>query len=249
MSLDQSISSRNRTLSLYSLAAGAGVLASGGLSASVVDTGLTGSVSVDPGNAWEEINFDVNGDGSTDFRLAAFSSTRDGNYCGSARFSPAQFPDFGVARDDREDWSGYAALIAAGAEVGGSLGYDSGGYLWGSCYPEFSPGGNFSPDTRGFIGFRFPLSNAIEGRDAGDFFYGYADVEVTSSGPGAYTATIFGIFYEDQPGVPIQAGGGTAPEPTAPVSVPVGGAIPLGLLLLASGALALRRRQRGQFTD
>jgi hypothetical protein len=64
------------------------------------------------------------------------------------------------------------------------------------------------------------------------------DVEIS----GDLTGEIHAAWFESTPDTPI-----TIPAPFQDVrSVPVGGALPLELLLFASGAAALRRRNRAE---
>lgn len=65
---------------------------------------------------------------------------------------------------------------------------------------------------------------------AGDFLYGWAQVDVTSDNFG--TATLSGFAYETQANTPIVAGATGIPEPSS-----------LALLAAGGGALALKRRR------
>jgi len=243
----------SKRLSLYSVAAGAGALASGAAFGQVVETGISEQVSVNTLFDSDSVMIDVNNDGIDNFELRVSTSFSD-DYCGSATFEGQGAFDRGV-----EDMalanvdSAYAGMLAEGTTIDSQSDFASFSsvVLYGGCY---SPEGNFPPTTRGFIGFQFEAGLVVSGEGAddsqpqgviGDIHFGYADVEVSSGGINNYTATIHNIWFESTPNAPITIPTGEPePEQPAPLAVPVGGAVPLGLLLFAAGAMALRRRSR-----
>jgi len=241
-----------KRLSLYSVAAGAGALASGAAFGQVVETGISVEASVNTLFDSDSVMIDVNNDGIDNFELRV-STTFAADYCGRAAFEGQGAFDRGVedmalANPD----SAYAGLLAPGTTIDSQSDFASFSnvFLYASCE---SPDGNFPPTTRGFIGFQFEADVMIgQGADdsqpqgiVGPIHYGYADVEVSSGGINSYTATIHNMWFESTPETPITIPTGEPePEQPAPLAVPVGGAVPLGLLLFAAGAMALRRRSR-----
>ena len=239
-------SNLRKRLSLYSVAAGAGALAGGSAFADTVETGIFVEVSVGPGGFETEM-IDVNGDGIDNFELRV--SNNDFSYCGAVRLRGESSQD-GVLDDaDIDDFESYAALIGEGDSIGPGDDFDSYSTLFGDCY---SPDGNFPPTTRGFIGFQFEAGLAVASEGVGDsqtqgdiaIHFGYADVEVSGDGTSGHTATIHNMWFEDQPNTPITIPMGEPEPEREAIGVPVGGAVPLGLLLFAAGAMALRRRSR-----
>ena len=232
--MSKSATSIHKRLAMYTSAAGATVVA-GGAMAEVIDANISETVTANSGS--DSVMIDVNGDGTDNFQFWVNDSAyggSDGYGCGSIYFS-AQNDGDGIAYDDSiDEWANYAALIAEGSQVGAGLDFDTGDtggwatYLWGSCYEPYE---TLAPGNRGFIGFQFEAS--------GDIHYGYADVEVQE---GSHTGIIHAVFYESDADTPIRIG--QEREQHDALSIPVGGAIPLGLLLFAAGATALRRRNR-----
>lgn len=231
-----------KRLSLYSLAAGAGAVASAGALGAPIDANVSGQISVGSDTPSAELEIDISGNGQNDFRLRG---SYFGNDCGYVElrglFDGVRLGE--VAVDPDFQFGGYAALIGAGESVDETLEWRQGGYLFGDCGNR----GFFPPTTRGFVGLRVPAGvNVVTGGgegdrgNGGDFFYAYADVEVTD---GSLNVTIFNAFRESSLNEPITTLRGEPDRP--PVPVPLGGALPLGLLLLAAGGLALRRRKQG----
>jgi hypothetical protein len=68
------------------------------------------------------------------------------------------------------------------------------------CASTWPPG----PPQRGFIGLEFELDDGLH--------YGYFDISVSGSAPGA---ALYGWAYETRPGVPIKAGAKPVAVPTA----------------------------------
>lgn len=240
-------SSLKKKLSLYSVAAGAGALAGGTAFAAPVDTGIFVEVSVGPGGFESEL-IDVNDDGIENFALEVTNNSF--SYCGSVRLNGQSSQDGVLDDPDIDDYSSYAALIGEGDSIDSSGDFGGFSILFGDCY---SPDGNFPPTTRGFIGFRFEAGQALSGEGAGDsqpqgaqsdVHFGYADVEVSGDGTNGHTATIHNMWYESEPNMPITIPMGEPEPERQAIAVPVGGAVPLGLLLFAAGAMALRRRSR-----
>lgn len=229
--MSKSTTSIQKRLAMYTSAAGATVVA-GGAMAEVIDANISETVTASNGS--DSVMIDVNGDGTDNFQFWVLDNAyggSDGYGCGSVAFW-AQGTDNGIAYDDSlDDFEAYAALIAEGSQVDASLDFNTAGgttYLWGSCY---EPHESLAPGNRGFIGFQFEAS--------GDIHYGYADVEVQE---GSHTGIIHAVFYESDSDTPIRIGQEREQHDALPI--PVGGAIPLGLLLFAAGATALRRRNR-----
>ena len=235
--MSKSTTSIQKRLAMYTSAAGATVVA-GGAMAEVIDANISETVTASNGS--DSVMIDVNGDETDNFQFTVWDSAyggSDGYGCGSIYFS-AQNDGDGIAYDDSiDEWENYAALIAEGSQVDSSLDFDTGDtggwatFLWGDCY---EPNEVLAPGNRAFIGFQFEAN--------GDIHYGYADVEVQT---GSHTGIIHAMFYESDPDTPITVPtrGEPGPAPTTH-AIPVGGAIPLGLLLFAAGAVALRRRNR-----
>jgi len=214
-----------RRLAYYTMAASAGMLASAA-SAAPTNADINVEVTANEGDSQFEA-FDVGDDDPQTFSVTVNNNIGDGygGYCGSVWLS-ADFPS---------GWTAYAQPIAAGSQVDESFDYGNGGYLYRDC--EGEDPGVFELGERGFIGFRIPADDiAFRGTEPQSWHYGYMDVEIS----GDLTAEINAVWYESTPDTPI-----TIPAPFQDVrSVPVGGALPLGLLLFAAGAAALRRRNR-----
>ncbi len=237
-------------LSLYSVAAGASALAGGAAFAAPADADIF--IELSPGFGQSgSVGFDVTGDGIDNFNLSISNNSFD--YCGSVRFT-SNFDSDNRGVQDISVGAGYAALLAEGDTIDSSSDITSSTTLtlFGNCY---TPDGNFPPTTRGFVGFQVEPPQQTIAQGAGDgqtrgisagVHYGYADVEVSGDPGGDLSATIHSVWFESEPNTPITIPGGE-PEPDprpAPLAVPVGGAVPLGLLLFAAGAMALRRRSR-----
>lgn len=223
-------------LAMYSMAFGAMGVSAGTLAAPVVIPAL-GSMEVD--NTSDTFAVDVNGDLTDDF---TFSVSDNGNdtYYSYIQGTQAENKIFVEYFDDPPVYCGnyyYAGLIAAGTDVGPALGGDDptspdpGFSNFAYFSVANSPGeecGFFTRGTRGFIGFKFEV--------AGNTHYGYLDVELRE---GSTIVEVFGGAYESQADTPI-----LIPLSQHEVTpVPVGGAIPAALGLLALGAAALRRRK------
>lgn len=231
MSKPSSSSSLKKRLAMYTSAAGASMVA-GGAMAEVIDANISETITVT--NSSDSVMIDVNGDGTNNFSFSVWDNPYGGygGYgCGNVSFF-AQNENDGIAYDDGvgTEWDYYAALIAEGSQVDASLDFNlwSTTHVWGDCY---EPAASLAPGNRGFIGFQFEANGSIH--------YGYADVEVQA---GSHTGIIHAMFYESDPNTPIRIGEERDEHEAVPI--PVGGAIPLGLLLFAAGATALRRRNR-----
>ena len=216
-----------RRLAFYTVAASAGMLA-GAASAEPTDANINITVTAGPGSSdFEE--FDVDGDSELDFELEVDygGSGFYGGYCGEVLLFSSENPDAG--------WTAYAQPIAPGTQIDETFEFATFDWLYEGCPDD--PPGVFGLDERGFIGFRLPADDA-RGTPT-SWQYGYMDVEIT----GDLTAIIHEVIFETTPDTPITVAG-TAPPEARPV--PVGGAVPLGLLVLAAGAAALRRRNRAE---
>lgn len=251
-----------RRLALYTSAAGAGVMAGSAMAAPVdANVSIDLTVSSDGSGDFfsEEFDIDITGNGITDFTLSVRDRSDDDNpdsplvNCGTVRLVPNAYAGaaIAIAGDDDPEAAGYAALIAGGAQVGPDLDFGVDGQpfpsstsastLFESCgRSEGNEVGNFDEGTRGFVGLRFELD--------GNTHYGVGDVQVRRD---STTGEIFSICFEDTPDTPIGTDACDDPEPPGPgpIAVPVGGAVPLGLLLFAAGAAALHRRRRNQIPD
>lgn len=171
-------------------------------------------------NSGVSLPFDIDGDGNTDFNL--YVEWR--NDCGIN--PPGQIRLNGQAPTAfARDTSGYAGMITPGTSIGSGQTYDVSTPLQ-LCY---SDQGNFPAPSRGLVGVSFQIQGATH--------YAYLDIETATS---SLEATIHEACYESEPRTSIQAG--TKCRETA--AIPVGGAIPLTLGVLALGAAALRRRRR-----
>lgn len=216
-----------RRLAYYTVAASAGMLASAA-SAAPTNADIDVEVTAQQGDSQFE-SFEVGPVFPQTFSVSVNNNNGDGygGYCGSVWLS-ADFPS---------GWTAYAQPIAAGSQVDDSFQFGSGGYLYQDC--EGQDPGVFELNERGFIGFRIPAEDDVPNRGFIDsWHYGYMDVEIS----GDLTAAINAVWFESTPDTPI-----TIPAPFQDVrSVPVGGALPLGLLLFAAGAAALRRRNRAE---
>ena len=244
-------SSLGQRLALYSSAAGASVMAGSAMAAPVdaeISVSLTATSDGTNTDSTEVQDIDITGNEFNDFRLSVRDRSNNEDpdspltNCGTVRLIPYQYAGSAVAVEA----DGYAALIAAGAEVGPDLDFGVGGAastLFESCFRgEGFELGQFQPGTRGFLGLRFEVG--------GNTHYGFADVEVQRA---STTGIIHSICYEDEPDTPIStdacADEEAPPDRPEAVAVPVGGAVPLGLLLFAAGAAALHRRRRNPLSD
>ena len=230
----------------YTVAAGAGLLAAGGAYAELIDANVNETVSAGPIGDFDSVLIDVDNDGTDDFEFSVDTGFSDyQGYCGAVQLENSNFAGSSV---ELGGTTAYAAPIAAGTPIGETTDfqiYD--GRIFTNCIEFFGQTGDYELGERGFVGFRLPDGS-------GGFNYGYFDVEVQSNGEGfrgdggigdrpVLTGIIHGAFLEDDPDTTIPAGTPITP-PVPAVGVPIGGAAPLGLLLFAAGAAALRRRNR-----
>ncbi|GEM_PF-3460507 len=219
----------DRRLAYYTVAAGAGMIA-GSASAAPVNANINITVTAEEGG-FEFESFDVDGDSNLDFQLQVSLGSSDGygGYCGEVVLSA----------QNESGWTAYAQPITPGTQIDETFDYTGYNWLYEGC--PFSEPGFFDLNERGFIGFRIPAGVVPTGEQAGSWHYGYMDVEVAE---GSLSGIIHEVWYEATPDTPI-----TVPRGTPEInfrSVPVGGALPLGLLIFAAGAAALRRRNRSE---
>lgn len=162
-------------------------------------------------------------------------STRVGNNSSTSYYAPAVSSDLklsingvlGYGIGARKE-SGYVGQYAAGELIGGSqsFGWGTLGKAWyfnGGPYHANSYYGPWGLNDVGYMGVALNLGGQVH--------YGWVQVRIE----GAYTATVLGMAYEDQPGVPILTG--AIPEPASATAL---------LALGASGFALWRRRQTDQ---
>lgn len=209
-------------LTFYSLAAGA--MAAGAAHAAPTPSPNAPASFTTPDNSQQTVGFDMDGDGTDDFEFSV-SAEDDCTDNRPGLVNLLLLDESSVAM--ATDGFGYAANVAPGATVPGSLDFpdftSSQNYLLGcdNNQEEFSVG------EAGFLGVQF--------ESGGNTHNGYIQVEF---GEGSIITNILEACYEDVPGAPILVGAcNTSP-------IPVNGVvIPLTLSLLAMGGLALRRRR------
>lgn len=213
-------------LGLYGLAAG--VITAGSAQAAPTPSPNILTLSVQDGFS-VSAPFDINNDGVDDFEIDVFASaTCDSGQQGTVRLSGQGDPDFSArfARIDEDQY--YAANISSGEAIPGTFAFNDFVHLLGCNDFSNQENAQFQDLGTGFVGLSFEA--------AGNTHFGFLEVELIE---GSLTLNVLSACYEDQPGVPLQAGQCFVP------SIPVNGVvIPLTLSLMALGGLALRRRQR-----
>jgi hypothetical protein len=230
MTQQRSEAGLERRLASYTIAAGAGVLASTA-GAAPTDPGI--NVSLTAGTAdFVDQTIDIDGDGNDDFLFQVRTDYTDNSsgYCGAVELRP---------ESTQRGVTAYNAPISAGTQIDETTDFNEyQGFLYNGC-DWFTEGYGFDPGDRGFIGFRIPEADQVRGINS--YRYGYMEVEVLGDLDGL-TGIIHDVKIESEPDTPITVRG----DFLEPRTVPVGGAVPLGLLLFAAGAAALRRRNRAQ---
>ena len=229
-----------RRLGQYSAAlAGAGLLPAAAWAAPV-SLASYGPVTVNAGES-ENRHLQIDpGDGSItevssgqeDFSLSVWENQSGGR---QARLGPGNDAQLVGEQISDCDSSYYAGNLAPGATVDGDADLRSNThYVYGSLYND--PACSFfTLGESGFIGFSINRN--------GQPHYGYMEVEVRE---GSTIFEIIGGEIESDSDTPItvqDAHDNGDPAPGDPRAVPVGGALPVGLGLLALGALALRRKK------
>jgi hypothetical protein len=204
-----------KRLAMYSAIAGA--LVAGSAHAAVVKSpNVPFSLSDDTlDNGGTSTYFDIDGDGQDDFNL--YVDYRSD--CSENAYGTIGFYGQNGAQIAESDY--YAGMISPGTDIPGALNFSSTGNLLG-CW---AGPGEFVPPARGFV--------AVSFMSGGNLHYGYLDVETWE---GSLGVTFHAAYFEDVPETPLRASDRTS-------SIPVGGAIPLTLGVLALGAAALRRRR------
>ncbi len=212
----------------------AGVTAGSGASAALGRTGIPGFVFVSDTNvtlgalapvAAGSVEWDVDGDGSGDFRI-------ENRYVAASTFSAVITPLAPFSNNPN-------GIVFTGTEPAVFVNIATGGVVGGTAYSGFqgitplvtatgvSP---YFPDgTAGQFGFRFGFSN-----DAGDYYYGWAEMTVqprNGSGNGGYT--ISQAYYSSSP---IAVGAVPVPEPASIALLAIGSA----------GVAAWRMRKKKQ---
>lgn len=219
--------SRKQRMGIYSAAAGA-LAATGAHAAPTPSPNAPTSFFV-PDDGFEEVPFDIDGDGTVDFDFQVGPS----DSCSSGQPGSFNFDGFGsstlfatLGDSDQEQY--YAALVS-GAIPGSLIFGGDFAFLMG-CDDSFgAPELAQLPD--GGTG-----TVAVEFERFGETHYGWVTVEIV---PGSITTNVLAACFESVPGRSIQAGR------CATASIPVNGVvIPLSLGLLTVGALALRRRRQ-----
>ena len=220
-----------RRLASYTIAAGAGVLASTA-GAAPTDPGISESLTAGPAES-VSVNLDIDRDGDDDFEFQVRTNYPESSgYCGWVELRP---------ESTQRGVTAYNAPISAGTQVDETTPFNEyQGFLYNGC-DWFDENYGFDPGDRGFIGFRIPEPDAVRGSSPDSFRYGYMEVEVQGDIDNL-TGIIHDVKIESEPDTPITVRG----DVFEPRTVPVGGAVPLGLLLFAAGAAALRRRNRAQ---
>ncbi|MCG8428673.1 MAG: hypothetical protein MI754_15065 [Chromatiales bacterium] len=217
--------------------------------------------------------WDVDSDGSNDFRLHGFQSTYTtgtvtsmygGAFLDSGTgFSPLRdeqkkpvkaFPapnplnGRGMVQASPER-PGRPQKLSDGFMVGPSL---ASGYSWGASGLQYrvvvystSGSGDVGNDMQngGFVGGGSEYFG-FRFESNGQTHYGWAEIDINAStAPFGFTITRWA--YEDTPDTPIAVGAVAPTAPSSqPVSVPVGGAPMIGLTMLGLGAAGLRELRR-----
>ncbi len=218
-------------LSMYSLAAGSvAALAAGNASAVVVDVGTSGTPLVSAtGDANNTVDIDIDGDGQNDFQIEVISNNLPAH--NGAVHIRGLANTFNTSGQNSIHYggscgSGYAGNLAAGTPFNAT----NPTLNWGETTVQIRTvyqTCNFTDNTWGYLGLRFVNASGTH----------YAHLRIRNR---------TGSIYVDLEG---GAYGSTADEEIVVgaqevKSVPVGGAVPLGLSLMAIGAAALRRRER-----
>ncbi|MGD9020219.1 MAG: hypothetical protein PVF46_00350 [Lysobacterales bacterium] len=205
-----------KRLAMYSVIAGA--LTAGAAQGAVIQSPNFPVNLEDTTNDFSSVstNFDIDDDGQDDFYLSVNFRTD----CSSNGFGSAYLSALNGGSIEQTNY--YAGMIAPGTVIPGTL--DMNGNYAHLLGCSDGPG-NFVPPERGYVAVSFMVGGAEH--------FGYLDVETYE---GSLGVTIHNAYYESTPRADITVRGRTA-------GIPVGGAIPLTLGLLATGAVALRRRR------
>ncbi len=229
--------SRETRLSRY-CAAGAGAAVLAGTvttaDASIVFVNFNNQVIIDTNTgdaSFSTFNFDLNGDGTTDFRLGQRISGGTG---GALILSPTG-GTLGVVGITSSGFN-YGGRLAAGFQIGPSAGFVT---LSGTGFPSRAslvsgngfPGSQWVADpgtsATGYLGIQFTIG--------GQLVYGWLHLSI-SDGTGATprAITLIDAAYETAAGTVILAG--AVPEPSTITS--------LGLVALGSVGLIAHRRRK-----
>lgn len=219
---EERISSR---LSLYSAAVGGALFSAASIAAPVpIDGGAVFSIGplTDSSDGQQ---FDLDGDTTNDFSVEIGDQSgppperyvRLGALTGGA-FVAENLACYGANM--------FASNLAPGDEIGPGSTFNGFVSLFRNISGEVCT--NFPSGTEGFVGFRLPIS--------GQDHYGYLRVRATE---GSMEFEVLGGAYESESETSI-----FIPQSQHEVTpVPVGGALPIALSMLALGAAALRRRK------
>ncbi len=228
MNSDIRTENTQQRLAIYS--AIAGVLTAGAAHAAPTASPLDFPLNVedtDGGYASQSIDIDIDDNGQIDFTISV--DFRSGNSSCNYGSGPISFAGSYGGSVSVDPSNYYAGMISSGESI-------SSAGIWSEYYTGLTgcyyDTGNWPAPSRGFLGVRFTRGN--------DTHYGYLELETYE---GSLGVNIIEACFESDPDTAIEAG--SCPEErTTSVPVPVGGAIPLTLGLLAIGAAALRRRRR-----
>ena len=228
-------------IATYSAVAGASVLGSAPALADVVSINPAATGTFTGDNSCDGGNLDLDNDGNDDFYVSACDF---GGGDAEVYFSFQWAPDGGANQMPVDNCSStnYSPYGATNVTAGTSIS-ETTGDMWNQYYaPVWQEEGeadgcnNFDQGVPGFVPFRLCNANGSGGCDG--YRYGYLEV---SWDRGSSIVTILGGEYETSANTPITA---AARINGGAVAVPVGGAVPLGISLLALGAAALRRRRK-----
>ena len=202
--------------------------ASSAAHAAVVTRQVNVTVSADPNAATNSYNLDVNADGTPDFTFTTvIGDTTDPTFASFAQVTtPFASANGEVVDAATADGFPTISLLVAGNTVGPAQAYSSAGDN-GNLFEvdAFDPPSGHYNASSGYVGLRFVTGGAVN--------YGYAYVTVNGlfAPTNPLDLTIGQVGYETVAGQAITLPSAAVPEP-------------VGLAVVATAALGLRRRSR-----